>query len=96
MRTIKTSPKKLWISGQMNNPVGIEFSQEELQFYGVQGPLNDTDKNTQGNRPIFSPPLVIGGELRCCLDNEIDNHLFEKDHGISMFLSVRDKVIRLT
>ena len=52
MRTTKTSPLKLWVSGQMQNPLGIELSNDELEFYGVEGNIvgpGDT-------RPMFSAP----------------------------------------
>ena len=40
MRTTKTSPRRLWVSGQLNNPVGIELTDEELQFYGIEGNID--------------------------------------------------------
>ena len=93
MRTIKTSPLKLWISGQMLNPVGIELGNEELEFYGVEGPLDGPD---EGTRPIFSAPNRLNNELVHRLhdlvvesDHETEHN---KTHGIALYLKVLDVV----
>ena len=39
MRTVK-SPIRLWVSGQLQNPVVIELSSAELQSYGAEGVLD--------------------------------------------------------
>ncbi|CAH3020428.1 unnamed protein product, partial [Porites evermanni] len=40
MRTVK-SPIRLWVSGQLQNPVVIELSSAELQSYGAEGVLDE-------------------------------------------------------
>jgi transposase len=64
MRTTKTSPLRLWIAGQAQNPVGLDIPLHELNQYGVEGDIDDeTDENEEG-RPIFSSPVVEFNE-RC-------------------------------
>ena len=41
MRTVKSSPIRQWVSGQLQNPVGIELSSAELQSYGAEGGLDE-------------------------------------------------------
>ena len=55
MRTTKTSPLRLWIAGQAQNPVGLDIPVNDLEHYGVEGDINDEN---EGDRPIFSPPVV--------------------------------------
>ena len=64
MRTTKTSPLRLWIAGQAQNPVGLDISPNDLNQYGVEDDIDDEiDENEEG-RPIFSPPVVEFNE-RC-------------------------------
>ena len=57
MRTTKTSPLRLWIAGQAQNPVDLDIPLYDLIQYGVEGDIDDeTDKNEEG-RPIFSHQL---------------------------------------
>jgi len=64
MRTTKTSPLKLWISNQMSNPVGVDFSKEEIEFYGVEGNVgNDLEDNSTDGRPVFSAPDILTDKL---------------------------------
>ena len=55
MRTTKTSPLRLWIAGQAQNPVGLDIPVNDLEHYGVEGDINDEN---EGDRPIFSPPVL--------------------------------------
>ena len=45
MRTTKTTPWKLWLSGQINSPIGMDISLEDLSHYGVEGDIPDDDDN---------------------------------------------------
>ncbi len=65
MRTTKTSPLRLWIAGQAQNPVGLDIPPDDLNQYGVEGEIDaDTDDEIEDGRPIFSPPVVEFNE-RC-------------------------------
>ena len=64
MRTIETSPLRLWIAGQAQDPVGLDIPLHDLSQYGVEGDIDDeTDEHEEG-RPIFFPPVVELNE-RC-------------------------------
>ncbi|XP_057295760.1 uncharacterized protein LOC130624204 [Hydractinia symbiolongicarpus] len=53
LRTVNSSPIRLWVSGQMTNPVGIA-PHEVDQLYGVEGYLSTEEEEPEGNeRPIF-------------------------------------------
>ena len=60
MRTTRTSPLRLWIAGQAQNPIGVDLSSDDLQEYGADGHVDGDENNTEdGDRPIFSPPLLM-------------------------------------
>ncbi|OWF55168.1 hypothetical protein KP79_PYT14540 [Mizuhopecten yessoensis] len=54
MRTAKSSPQTLWMSGQLQTPVGInEISTEsELELYGVEGNTDAQNAVDDNERPI--------------------------------------------
>ena len=54
MRTTKSSPVQMWISGQLQNPCGLELSADDMEYYGVEGVVHD-DRDGSGSRPIVYP-----------------------------------------
>ena len=63
MRTTRTSPMRLWIAGQAQNPIGVvDLLLDDLWEYGVEGHVDNDENNTEDVRPIFSPPLLILSE----------------------------------
>ena len=54
MRTTKTSPRSLWMAGQVQNPTGLDILVDDVQQYGTEEEIDDTsdDENEEG-RPIF-------------------------------------------
>ena len=49
MRAAKTSPFRLWISGQLQNSVGVDIPPENPELYGVDDYIED-------KRPTFVSP----------------------------------------
>ena len=58
MRSVRSSPLRLWIAGQVQNPVGLHLSADELQLYGVEGLDDVGNDQEESDRPIFSPPVL--------------------------------------
>ena len=58
MRTARSSPLRLWIAGQVQNPVGLNLSVDKGQEYGVEGVVDPSEDLEEIGRPIFSPPLL--------------------------------------
>ena len=57
IRTVRSSPIRLWVSGQLQSPVGIELSMAELECYGVEGVLHE--ERVEKSRPIFEVPDAL-------------------------------------
>ena len=57
MRTARSSPMRMWIAGQLQNPVGIELGSEAINSYGVEGFINyEAGEGSRDTRPMFQPP----------------------------------------
>ena len=55
---ICTTPLRLWLSGPLNNPIGIELTNDtDIMNYGVDGAVPQEHESGQGDRrPIFEAP----------------------------------------
>ena len=41
IRTSRSSPIRMWVAGQLQNPVGVELTHEATNYYGVEGFIDD-------------------------------------------------------
>ena len=61
IRTTKSLPIRMWIAGQLQNPVGIELGHNEIDCYGTEGFINyDDDVEDGSGRPIFDSLCTEG------------------------------------
>ena len=63
MRTTGTSLLRLWLSSEMQNPVGLTeaaTTTEELADYGIEGILFKTEGINE--RPVLNPPEMSLGQ----------------------------------
>jgi hypothetical protein len=81
MRTTKSSPLRMRISGQMQNPLGVEVTEEELFYYGVQGDTHFSDEEDE--RPILCPPsFALFPACQEMLDSAVPNVECSSNYGI--------------
>ena len=86
MRTTKSSPIRMWVAGQLQNPVGIELRSEAIPHYGIEGFINDDDDDGSG-RPIFDPPsFQLSDNCRQQLNIEIPSAWTSSSFGIDLYL----------
>lgn len=84
MRTTKSSPLHLWLLGQMQNPIGLEITAENLPLYGVEG---HTSSASDDGRPILdAPPSVLSEECQLALSTEIPSNWTSTNFGIDIYL----------
>ena len=88
IRTVKSSPIKLWVSGQFKNPVGLAPVEVD-DFYGIEGIESEQAEN---ERPIYVAPTQ--GIITGCIDqlNQSINHeeSMNENYGINTYLTVLD------
>ena len=85
-RTTKTSPLRLWISGQLQNPIEVDISPEFLELYGVDGNVEDGD--IEDERPTFVSPTdgIFDEEILERLHAEISLNDFPVNYGIDDYI----------
>ena len=88
MRTVKSSPIRLWVSGQLQDPVGIELSIAELQSYGAEGVLDE--ERVVDRRPIFEAPGALSEQCFESLRNQVPSNWTSSNYGIDVYLTVLD------
>ena len=99
LRTAKSSPQRLFISGLVTCPVEIPISENEIDLYGSEGFINENlDVNdTEGgdSRPIFnSVEIQLSDACRNELDLILSTHTTFENHGIDLFVMVVDALER--
>lgn len=89
MRTTKTSPLRLWLSSQNQDPIGLleSINEDELVTYGAESFLDETGGDDSNERPILNPP---GIDLSDICQHELqlsipDVHTLP-NHGIDLYL----------
>lgn len=93
MRTVKSPPIRLWVSGQLQNPVGIELSSAELQSYGAEGVLDE--ERVEDRRPIFEAPGALSEQCFEILRNQVPSNWTSSNYGIDVYLTVLDIIENL-
>ena len=85
MRTTRTSPLKLFISGQYQNPIGSEVC-IDFENYGSEGFINEVRSREEDSRPIFETPNELNQECRVKLEQAISNNWTSNNYGIDVYL----------
>ena len=90
MCTTGTSPLCLWLSSEMQNPVGLsKTATKELASYGTEGILFETEASDE--RHIFNPPEIrLSQECQSELARTIPLLHPLHNHGIELYLTAVD------
>ncbi|CAC5389517.1 unnamed protein product [Mytilus coruscus] len=89
LRTAKSSPIRLWLAGQMNNPIGTQndLAVEDEAFYGVEGVLFDEENP----RPIYhNLTFTPSHECRTELQEQCPSGWTSTAYGMDVFLTALD------
>ena len=92
MRTTKSSPLRLWVSGQLQNPTGLlEMPGQTIpELYGVEGIVDDASPDIDGmERPIFGStavPNIINEACKEELRRKISPMWSSSNFGIDVYL----------
>lgn len=97
MRSVRSSPRTLWMSGQFENPVGI--LDQELQFYGVEGIVRAENVNIPDvQRPNLDSvsTRIISDHCRQQLESEVPSPWISRNFGIDRYLKTVEIITRYT
>lgn len=61
---MKSSPLRVWVAGQLQNPVGVEDNFGGVELNGVKGVFHD--RRDEDGRPIFEMPYALSNH---CLES---------------------------
>ena len=93
VRTAISSPIRMWIAGQLQNPMGIELENEASNDYGVEGFINDEGEEDSQGRPMFqAPSFQLSENFKQQLQTEIPSTWISSNFGIDMYLKGLDIV----
>ena len=86
MRTTRSSPIRMWVAGQLQNPVGLELRSELIPHYGVEGFITEGGDDGSG-RPIFDAlSFQLSNDCRQQLNHEIASTWTSSNFGIEVYL----------
>ena len=85
MRTTRSTPIKLWMAGQLQNPTGIVLDDDEVQYYGTEGQVDENDDCFEESRPIFEGPHGLSEDVQQILSQEISFPWESQNHGIDVY-----------
>ena len=95
IRTVKSSPINMWISGQMQNTVGIEH--DNIDMYGVEG-YTEIDRNiaSDDTRPMIDSisSLLINDQCLTELNEHVSTVWNAIDSGIQTYMIVLETINR--
>jgi hypothetical protein len=67
MLTTESSPIRLRMAGQFQNPTGNALDNNAIQYFGTEGQVNEDNGLFEESRPIFEcPPRVSEKCLQTC------------------------------
>ena len=92
MRTIKTSPIRLWVSGQVNSTPDDDLEPEQLMHDGVEGVVGGDDHEIADNDcPIFcsSAEEVLADGVLSALQREEPFQSHPENFGIGNFIKAK-------
>ena len=94
LRTVRSSPQALWISGQMQSPVGFDVPSEPLNDNDTENVNDDLPVNI-GDRPIFTPlEQMISDNCLVMLQTRIPSPRLNINNGIDDYLTCVDIINR--
>ena len=86
MRTTRTSPLRLWVAGQLHNPMGIDDPVDiDPAYYGLEGVIEEAE---QSDRPIYEAPTTfVDNECLDLLQQTVPNDGLGVNYGIDSYLT---------
>ena len=88
IRIARSSPIRMWIAGQLQNPVGIELESEAINSYGLEGFIGDNDAGDDSEGRVFQ----LNDNCMQQLQFEISSLWTSSNFGIDVFLKGLDIV----
>lgn len=91
MHTTKSSPIRMWVSGQLQNPLGIELVGSAIDNYGVEGIIDNASEDEFERRPILkSLSSTLTEECVRRLAGEVPSTWLSDNYGVEYHMKAVD------
>ena len=89
MRTTRSSPIKTWVAGQLQNPIGLDLNQDNINNYGTEGFAETSVEEAE--RPILNAPsFILQPVCQQLLNSNIPPTCYSANYGIDEYLQALD------
>ena len=87
MRTTRSSPIRMWVSGQLQNPLGIELVGSTIEYYGVEGIVDISREGEGDSRPILqSLSISLTDQCKSQLASQVPSSWSSENYGVEHYL----------
>ena len=89
MRTTRSSPIRMWVAGQLQNPIGLDLDQDNINNYGTEGFAETSVEEAE--RPILNAPsFILQPACQQLLNSNIPPTCYSANYGIDEYLQALD------
>ena len=95
MRTVKTSPIRLWVSGQINSTLDDDLNPEQLLHYSIEGIVDGNgDEMAENDCPMFlsSTAEVLTEGVLSTLQREVPFQSHLENYGTENFIKAKTSI----
>ena len=86
MRT-RSFPIRMWVSGQLQNPLGIELAGSTIEYYGVEGIVDISREGEGDSRPILqSLSISLTDQCKSQLASQVPSSWSSEHYGVEHYL----------
>ena len=95
MRTTRSSPIRLWVSGQLQNPLGIELVGSATEYYGVEGIIDNSSEGEDDSRPILeSLSIFLTDQCKSHLASQVPSPWWSENYGVEHYLKAVEIIMQ--
>ena len=78
----------MWVSGQLQNPLGIEMVGSAIDNYRLEGIIDTGNENESESRPILSSlSLLLSDEYKSVLASHLPSTPLTENYGVELEIS---------
>ena len=87
MRTTRSSPIHMWVSGQLQNLLAIELVGSAIEYYGAEGIIDNSREGEGGSRPILqSLSISPTDQCKSQLASQVPSSWSSENYGVEHYL----------
>ena len=85
----------MWVSGQLQNPLGIELVGSAIEYYGVEGIIDNSIEGEYDSRPILeSLSISLTDQCKSQLVSQVPSSWSSENYGVEHFLKAVEIIMQ--